>query len=224
MVGAGGKRRVPVEKVVTGPGSLSLRSDEFVEAIVLPERKGNSGDAYLRFTPRTEMDIAVVSAGVNLTLSRGVVKTARVALGAVAPTAVLVSAAARSLVGTKLTMLRWKRWQKPVAKRVTQLMISEALAAYRTQVAGYRKSEQLYWPLEEQEESNEWSNGNNNSCTGDPVYWPHVLRTRVCLIKCATPVKYDRFKKKAVEQEICGAMVSPWTVGFVCSWGSCAGG
>ena len=51
VVGAGGKRRVPVEKVVTGPGSLSLRSDEFVEAIVLPERKGNSGDCLLYTSP-----------------------------------------------------------------------------------------------------------------------------------------------------------------------------
>ena len=53
-----------------------------------------SGDAYLRFIPRTEMDIAVVGAGVNLTLDgSGTCTAARVALGAVAPTVLLVTEA-----------------------------------------------------------------------------------------------------------------------------------
>ena len=136
VVGAGGKRRVPVEKVVTGPGQISLKADEFIESILLPERKGNSGDAYLRFTPRTEMDIAVVSAGVNLTLSRGVVKTARVALGAVAPTAVLVAAAARALVGTKLDDVALEKMAKACRKACNPIDDKRGTAAYRTQVAG----------------------------------------------------------------------------------------
>ena len=49
------------------------------------------------------MDIAVCSAGVSLTLGKGgVVEEARVALGAVAPTVVLVPAAAKAIIGTKL--------------------------------------------------------------------------------------------------------------------------
>ena len=136
VVGAGGKRRVPVEKVVTGPGQISLKADEFIESILLPERKANSGDAYLRFTPRTEMDIAVVSAGVNLTLSRGVVKTARVALGAVAPTAVLVAAAARALVGTKLDDVALEKMAKACRKACNPIDDKRGTAAYRTQVAG----------------------------------------------------------------------------------------
>jgi carbon-monoxide dehydrogenase medium subunit len=136
VVGAGGKRRVPVEKVVTGPGQISLKADEFIESILLPERKANSGDAYLRFTPRTEMDIAVVSAGVNLTLSRGVVKAARVALGAVAPTAVLVAAAARALVGTKLDDVALEKMAKACRKACNPIDDKRGTAAYRTQVAG----------------------------------------------------------------------------------------
>jgi len=136
VVGAGGKRRVPVEKVVTGPGQISLKADEFIESILLPERKAHSGDAYLRFTPRTEMDIAVVSAGVNLTLNRGVVKTARVALGAVAPTAVLVAAAARALVGTKLDDVALEKMAKACRKACNPIDDKRGTAAYRTQVAG----------------------------------------------------------------------------------------
>ena len=102
VVGPKGKRRVAVEKVVLGPGRTSLARDEFIEAVVLPARTGKSADAYLRFTPRTEMDIAVVSAAINLTLSRGIVQSAKVVLGAVAPTAVVVPAAAKALIGSKL--------------------------------------------------------------------------------------------------------------------------
>ena len=68
----------------------------------LPSRPAHSGDAYQRFTPRTEMDIAVVGVGVNLTLDDGGTCTAaRVALGAVAPTVLLVKDAADALIGTR---------------------------------------------------------------------------------------------------------------------------
>lgn len=101
--GPKGKRVIPVEQVAIAPGKTSLKKGELVESILLPARKPKSGDAYLRFIPRSEMDIAVVSAGVNLTLDgKGVVTSARVALGAVAPTVLLVEAAAKAIIGTKL--------------------------------------------------------------------------------------------------------------------------
>lgn len=101
--GPKGKRTVPVEQIPVGPGKTSLKKGEIVESIQLPARPAKSGDAYLRFIPRSEMDIAVVSCGVNLTLdAKGAVKSARVALGAVAPTVLLVEAAAKALVGSKL--------------------------------------------------------------------------------------------------------------------------
>ena len=103
IVGPKGRRTLAVDKVVTGPGATSLKNGEVIEAITLPKRPPKSGDAYLRFIPRTEMDIAVVSAGVSLTLGpRGVIKQARVTLGAVAPTVLLVPAAAKAIIGTKL--------------------------------------------------------------------------------------------------------------------------
>ena len=49
------------------------------------------------------MDIAVVSCGVSLTLDgKGIITAARVALGAVAATVLLVDAAAKAIIGTKL--------------------------------------------------------------------------------------------------------------------------
>ncbi|MEM7252878.1 MAG: FAD binding domain-containing protein, partial [Pseudomonadota bacterium] len=66
VAGPNGRREVNVEDVVTGPGRTSLQAGEFVVFFKLPKRSANTGDAYLRFIPRTEMDIAVVGAGVNL--------------------------------------------------------------------------------------------------------------------------------------------------------------
>jgi carbon-monoxide dehydrogenase medium subunit len=68
VVGPKGARDVAVEKIPTGPGKTSLAKGEIVESIFLPKRGKRGGDAYLRFIPRTEMDIAVVGCGVNLTL------------------------------------------------------------------------------------------------------------------------------------------------------------
>jgi carbon-monoxide dehydrogenase medium subunit len=103
IAGPGGSRTIPVQEVPTGPGRTSLQKGELVEAILLDKPAARSADAYLRFIPRTEMDIAVVSAGVNLTRDGdGRITAARVALGAVAATVLLVKDAADAIVGTRL--------------------------------------------------------------------------------------------------------------------------
>ena len=103
VVGPQGARDVPVERIPVGPGKTSLAKGEIVESFFLPARSPNSGDAYLRFTPRTEMDIAVVGVAVALSLdAKGICTQARVALGAVAPTVLLVEECAAALLGTKV--------------------------------------------------------------------------------------------------------------------------
>jgi carbon-monoxide dehydrogenase medium subunit len=83
VAGPEGRREVAAEEIGTGPGETSLAKGEFVVSIFLPPRPPRSGDAYLRFIPRTEMDIAVVGAGVSLALAEdGTCAAARVALGA----------------------------------------------------------------------------------------------------------------------------------------------
>lgn len=103
IIGPNGTRAAPVEDIVTGPGKTSLANGEFIVSFWFPPRPPHSGDCYLRLTPRTEMDIAVVGAGVNLTLDdSGTCTAARVSLGAVAPTPLLVAEAAEALIGTKV--------------------------------------------------------------------------------------------------------------------------
>ncbi|MEZ5559529.1 MAG: xanthine dehydrogenase family protein subunit M [Pseudomonadales bacterium] len=137
IVGPKGRRTVAVEKIPAGPGRTSLKKGEVIEAIVLPKPKPKSGDAYLRFIPRTEMDIAVVSAGVNLTLGpKGVIKSARVALGAVAPTVLLVEAAAKAIVGTRLDDAALAALDAACQAACRPIDDKRGTAEFRTEVAG----------------------------------------------------------------------------------------
>ena len=100
--GPNGKRNLPVEEIHAGPGKTNLKNDEILINFDFPTKEQGSADAYLRMIPRTEMDIAVVGCAVNITMDEDTCINARVALGAVAPTAVLVNKAAKLLIGTKL--------------------------------------------------------------------------------------------------------------------------
>lgn len=101
IAGAGGERELPVEDFLTGVGQNALADDEILLGLKIPNPGPRTGDAYLRFIPRTEMDIAVAGCGVRLDLDeKGVCTAARVGIGAVAPTALLVPAAAEALIGT----------------------------------------------------------------------------------------------------------------------------
>ena len=103
IAGPGGRRELPVEEFCTGVGTNALEAGEFLLGLVFPRPAPRTADAYLRFIPRTEMDIAVAGAGVSVTLDGdGVCTAARVGIGAVAPTPLLVPAAAQALLGTRV--------------------------------------------------------------------------------------------------------------------------
>jgi carbon-monoxide dehydrogenase medium subunit len=103
IVGPNGRRELKIEDIMLAPRKLALQKGEIIASFLLPKRPAHSGDAYLRFIPRTEMDIAVVGCGVNLTLDgSGTCTAARVGLGAVAARPLLVEDAGKALVGTKV--------------------------------------------------------------------------------------------------------------------------
>ena len=137
VVGPAKTRTVPVEKICTAPGKTSLAKGEFISYINLPKKPARSGDAYLRFIPRTEMDIAVVGAGVCLTLDRkGVVTAARVSLGAVAPTALLVKDAAKAIIGTTLDDAALDKLAAACSAACKPINDKRGTIEYRVKVAG----------------------------------------------------------------------------------------
>jgi carbon-monoxide dehydrogenase medium subunit len=137
IVGPNGRREVPVEQIPTGPGRTSLAKDEFILEFRFPPRPARSGDAYLRFIPRTEMDIAVVGCGVNVTLDEnGVCTAARVALGAVAPTVILVPEAAQALIGHKLDTDALAKLDAAAQAAAKPISDKRGTVEYRVKVAG----------------------------------------------------------------------------------------
>ena len=137
VAGPNGRRELPVEAICTGPGQTSLSPGEFVVSFLFPIPKPRSSDAYLRFIPRTEMDIAVVGVGIHLTLNaENVCSDARVAVGAVAPTVLLVEESAAALVGTMVDDAGIDKMIAAVRDSCDPIDDKRGTVVYRTQVAG----------------------------------------------------------------------------------------
>ncbi len=137
IAGPDGRREALVEAIVTGPGQTSLKKGEFIVEFRVPKPKPRQSDAYLRFIPRTEMDIAVVGCGVNVTLdAAGLCTDARVVLGAVAPTQIIVDEAAEALKGHRLDDDTLSRLDAAAQRACKPINDKRGTIEYRTKVAG----------------------------------------------------------------------------------------
>jgi carbon-monoxide dehydrogenase medium subunit len=137
ITGPKGSRKIAVEDVPAGVGRTNLKKAEFITAIELPKKPAKSGDAYLRFIPRSEMDIAVVSVGVSLTLDgKGIITKARVALGAVATTVLLVKDAAKAIIGTKLDADALAKLASAASAACKPIDDKRGTVGFRIEVAG----------------------------------------------------------------------------------------
>ncbi|MGR3615944.1 MAG: FAD binding domain-containing protein [Paracoccaceae bacterium] len=136
VTGPDGTRTVAVEDIPVAPGRSSLAKGELVSAVHLPARGDQGGDAYLRFIPRTEMDIAVVGVSVNLRLDGDTVREARVSLGAVAPTVLLVRECADAIVGTTLDDAALEKLAAAASAACKPITDKRGTVEFRTHVAG----------------------------------------------------------------------------------------
>src|SRR5436190_14086856 len=137
LAGPQGKRDLPVEDVMLGPRKLALTKGEIVVSFLLPPRPKGSSDAYLRFIPRTEMDIAVVGAGVSLTIDGGAkITAARVSLGAVAARVLLVAEAAQVIIGSTLDKAAQDRLEAAASAACQPIDDKRGTMEFRIDVAG----------------------------------------------------------------------------------------
>ena len=137
IVGPKGRRELPVEDVMIAPRKLSLAKSEIIASFLLPPRSAHTSDAYLRFIPRTEMDIAVVGCGVCLTLDgKGKCTAARVSLGAVAERPLLVAPAAQALVGTSVDEPALQKLAAAASAACRPIDDKRGTKEYRIKVAG----------------------------------------------------------------------------------------
>lgn len=104
IAGPNGRREIPVEDFFSGPGRNVLGPAEILLSIRVPAPTAGFGGYYLRFIPRNEMDIAVVGAGAAVWLGEDgqYFQSVRLALGAVAPTPLLVVSVEEFLSGAEV--------------------------------------------------------------------------------------------------------------------------
>ena len=137
VAGPSGTRDVPVEDIPTAPGKTSLAPGELVTSILLPAKPAHSGSAYLRFIPRTEMDIAVVGVGIALSLdASGTVTAAKIALGAVGPKVIVATDAANALIGTTADDAALDAMAAAASAAATPISDKRGTAEFRTEVTG----------------------------------------------------------------------------------------
>ena len=137
IVGPKGRRDIPVEDVMLAPRKLSLAKGEIIASFLLPAKPARTGEAYLRFIPRTEMDIAVVGCGVCLTLdAKGKCTAARVSLGAVAERPLLVAPAAAALVGSTVDDAALQKLAAAASAACRPIDDKRGTKEYRIKVAG----------------------------------------------------------------------------------------
>lgn len=136
IAGSTGRRQLAVEDFVIGVGKNALAPGEILLGVRFPRPPQHSGDAYLRFIPRTEMDIAVAGAGVSVTVRDGTCVAARVAIGAVAPTALLVPDAAAALIGSTLDDAALQGAGEACSALASPISDKRGTADYRRKVVG----------------------------------------------------------------------------------------
>ena len=149
ILGSKGKRDMLVEDFVLGPGKNILKSDEVLVGIKFPKKRNNSSGAYLRFTPRTEMDIAVAGVGVNISLGdKFQIEHAKVSIGAVAEKALVAEAAAKVLIGKKVDEEVIEKFVSEVRNLARPIDDKRGTVEFRKQVIGVLAKRALNIALE----------------------------------------------------------------------------
>ena len=104
-LGPDGERTLPLGSFLTGPGQTARRPGELLTSIRFDRLPPRAATAFLKAGRRKAMEISVVCVAVRLTLDAADARCeeARIALGAVAPTAMRAGIAERALEGQPLT-------------------------------------------------------------------------------------------------------------------------
>jgi CO/xanthine dehydrogenase FAD-binding subunit len=138
VVGPGGERLVPVEDFCTAPGRTVLQPGELLVEFQIPSPARNSSDAYLRFIPRNEMDIAVVGVGASVTLdlSDDRITEARIGLAAVGPTPIFAREASQALAGKRVNDEAIGRAAQLAVAAISPIDDMRGTAEFRRHVTG----------------------------------------------------------------------------------------
>jgi carbon-monoxide dehydrogenase medium subunit len=99
LASPGGAREIPLEEFFVGPRENVLGDAEILAQIIVPPPEKGSGAHYIKHSLRDASALAVVGVAANVVLDGGTVKSARIVLGAVAPTPLIAEKAGAALTG-----------------------------------------------------------------------------------------------------------------------------
>lgn len=136
LAGRSGERELPLHELFLGPGRTILQPGELCVAITLPPGPPERRVTFERLDQRRAMDIAIVSAALAVTVLDGVVRDARVVLGAVAPTPLRVPAAEAALVDRPLSASTIEAAAAAAMQAAQPITDIRASAAYRRDMVG----------------------------------------------------------------------------------------
>lgn len=137
IAGPSGTREVLVEALFAGPGRTTLAASEIVTALHLPASGTRSASAYLRFTPRREMDIAIAGAGAWISLDgAGRIAQARIALASVAPTPIRAPSAEKVMIGQQPTRALFESAGQAASADARPISDTRGTADYRRHLVG----------------------------------------------------------------------------------------
>jgi len=103
VVSPAGERSVALREFFVGPRETVLEPAEVVVAIEVPAPAPGTGDASLRQGGRVSLSLPIAAAAAVVVLEAAICRQATVALGAVAPTPIVVPAAGEAAVGKELS-------------------------------------------------------------------------------------------------------------------------
>jgi CO/xanthine dehydrogenase FAD-binding subunit len=103
VVSPSDERMVPLREFFKGPRQTALRPADIVTAISVAEPPSGTGSASLRQGGRASLSLPIVGVAAVVQMKGKVVRDAAIALGAVAPTPILATAANEQLKGAKLS-------------------------------------------------------------------------------------------------------------------------
>jgi carbon-monoxide dehydrogenase medium subunit len=115
-----------------------LKAGELLVELRLPTPPAHSGSHYRRMIPRNEMDIAVVGVGASVELDASGRRfvSARIGLGAVAPTPILAAAAGESLAGQPVDDASVERAAVAAQADIAPISDMRGTREYRLHVTG----------------------------------------------------------------------------------------
>ena len=101
--GPGGARELPLEEFFLGPGQTAIGENEVLERLVVPRPAAGLRSTFLKFSPRSRVDIAAVNMSLTLLLKGKTIESADLFLGTVAPTPMRAIQTEKVLVGAAIS-------------------------------------------------------------------------------------------------------------------------